>query len=75
MEPLTIRPKKVWARDKYRSLYVDNEKTAKRGRPRRKKTERPPCDHPDGFKFKRTQLGMKRTCKTCGRSFTEVAKR
>jgi hypothetical protein len=76
MKPLTIRPKKVWATDKYKPLFVENKRTVQRGRPKKKKVERPVCDHGQGFTFHLTDLGMKRTCKNpaCGRSFTEVGR-
>lgn len=74
MKALTIRPKKVWATDKYKPLFVENKRTVQRGRPRKKKVERPHCDHDQGFKFKRTELGMRRTCNACKRSFTEVGR-
>lgn len=75
MKPIVVTEKKVWARERQRSMFVENAKTIKRGRPRKKKTERPHCDHDQGFVFKMTEVGMRRTCNACKRSFTEVAKR
>lgn len=72
---VTKEHRKIWAADRQKSLFVENAKTIKRGRPRKKKTDRPHCDHDQGFVFKMTEVGMRRTCNTCKRSFTEVAKR
>jgi hypothetical protein len=76
MKPLTIESerKKNWPSARHRSLFVENGKTIKRGRPRKKKAERPHCDHDQGFVFKMTALGMRRTCNCCKRSFTEVGR-
>lgn len=77
MKPLDVtgERKKTWVSARYQPLFVENGKTVKRGRPRKKKTERPYCAHDQGFVFKMTEVGMRRTCNCCGRSFTEVAKR
>lgn len=76
MKPIKVgNPRKIWASQKYRGLFVENGKTVRRGRPRKVKAERPHCDHDQGFVFKMTDVGMRRTCKACGQSFTEVAKR
>lgn len=77
MKPLdvTVERKKNWVSARRQSLFVENAKTIKRGRPKKKKTERPHCDHNAGFVFLMTEVGMKRTCNACKRSFTEVAKR
>lgn len=77
MKPIDVNAdrKKIWVSARRQPLFVENRKTVKRGRPRKKKTERPHCDHDQGFKFKMTSIGMRRTCNACGRSFTEVAKR
>lgn len=77
MKPLDVHQerKKTWVSARYKPMFVENGNTIRRGRPRKKKTERPYCAHDQGFKFKMTEVGMKRTCNCCGRSFTEVAKR
>lgn len=77
MKPLDVHQerKKNWVSARHQPLFVENRNTVKRGRPRKKKAERPHCDHDQGFKFEMTSVGMRRTCNCCGRSFTEVARR
>lgn len=51
----------------------------KRGRPRKpkksdKRTVMITCLHREGFTFTKLEVGLKRTCKACGKSFTEIPK-
>lgn len=75
MKALEVERKKTWVSARRQPLFVVNKRTIGRARKRRIKRELPACDHNQGFRFKMTDVGMRRTCNTCGRSFTEVAKK
>lgn len=75
VRPAEQLDKKVWVSARHKPLFIENERTVRRGRPRKQKKVLPICDHTQGFKFQMTERGMKRTCNTCKRVFIEIAKR